>query len=131
MMHQFFNNPRVPRDPPRVIDVDEESELTSVISGETPTLDDGGEAPSIKALMRAQKAHDDAEFDLIVERILSDHRLKIGHTHFVLYEPYRPKRSKRDAWYWHPDQAKELIWTTKGNSADDHWPASPPQSQYN
>ena len=39
------------------IDVDNESELTSLESGDTPTLDDSAEHPSIKALDAAQAAN--------------------------------------------------------------------------
>jgi len=47
------------------IDVDTDSELTTLHTGDTPTLDDG-EHRDIMALDAAQEAHDHAEFDLIV-----------------------------------------------------------------
>ncbi len=99
------------------IELDNETEsdrLTTLESGETPTLDDG-ESPTIKALLAAQAAHDDAEFNLVVARMPSDHRIKVNGIHYVLYEPYRPCKSKRKAWYFKSDQAQELICTTKGD----------------
>lgn len=100
-------------DPAHLIDVDNDSELTSLYTGDTLTLDDG-EHPSIKALKAAQEAHDNAAFDLVVARMPSDHRVRYNGINYVLYDPYRLKRSKRLAWYWLPDQATELIRTTKG-----------------
>ena len=101
-------------DPRNLIELDNESDsdrLTTLQSGDTPTLDDG-ESPTIKALMAAQ---DDTTFNLVVARMPSNHRIKIGHTHYVLYDSYRPRKSNRKAWYWRGDQAQELIiWTTKG-----------------
>jgi hypothetical protein len=88
-MERFFNPTR---DSPMVIDDDQESILTSLISGETPTLDDGI-APSMKELERAQKAHDDAAFDLVIDCIPQEYKVKIGYTQYFKYDPYRPKRS--------------------------------------
>ena len=64
-IERFLN---IARATPRVIDLNEESEssdLTTLVSRETPTLDDR-EAPLIQALDRARIAHNDAEFDLAV-----------------------------------------------------------------
>ncbi len=72
--------------------------LTTLESGDTPTLDDG-ESPTIKALAAAQAAHDDAAFELVVARMPSNHRIRISHVHYVLYDPYRSRKSKRKAWY--------------------------------
>jgi hypothetical protein len=99
---------------PIILDNESDSDhLTTLESGDTPTLDDS-EAPSIKALNEAQAAHDDAAFNLVVARMPSDHRIKIGYTHYVRYNPYRSRKSKRKAWYWNADQAEELIITSKG-----------------
>jgi hypothetical protein len=79
-------------DPRNPIELDNESDsdrLTTLQSGDTPTLDDG-ESPTIKALMAAQ---DDTTFNLVVARMPSNHRIKIGHTHYVLYDSYRPRKS--------------------------------------
>jgi hypothetical protein len=77
------------------IDVDNDSELTSLHTRDTPTLDDG-EHPSIKALTAAQEAHDDAEFNLIVARMPSDHRLMINGlnlaTPFYQAQQLRPRK---------------------------------------
>lgn len=93
-------------------DDDDGSDLTSAVSGETPTLPDSGEAPSIRAL---QTAADDAAYDLALARIPSEHRVKIGVHYYVKYDTYRPKRSKKLAWYWHSSIAEELFCTTKEN----------------
>jgi len=95
------------------IDVDTDSELTTLHTGDTPTLDDG-EHRDIMALDAAQEAHDHAEFDLIVARMPSNHRLKVNGIQYIIYDPYRPKKSKRTSWYWNLTQAVELIQTTKG-----------------
>jgi hypothetical protein len=105
-------------DPAHTIELDNDTEsdcLTTLESGETPTLDDS-KSPTIKALVAAQATADDATFNLVVARMPSDHRVKIGHTHYVLYDPYRPRKSKRKVWYWKVDQAQELIWTSKGRA---------------
>jgi hypothetical protein len=99
------------------VELDNETQsdhLTTLESGETPTLDDG-ESPTIKALLAAKAARDDAEFNLVVARMPSDHRIKVNGIHYVLYDPYRPRKSKRRAWYFQSDQAQELICTTKGD----------------
>ena len=72
--------------------------LTTLESGDTPTLNDG-KSPTIKALAAAQAAHDDAAFELVVARMPTNHRIRISHVHYVLYDPYRPRKSKRKAWY--------------------------------
>lgn len=109
-LNRFFSSTR---DNPIPIEDDQESTLTSLVSGETPTLDDGI-APSMEELERAQKAHDDAAFKLVINRIPQDHKCKIGHTLYFKYDPYRPKRSHHNVWYWAPDQAEELVTITKG-----------------
>ena len=78
------------------------------MSGETPTLDDGI-APSMEELERAQKSHDDAAFKLVINRIPQDHKCKIGHTLYFKYDPYRPKRSHHNVWYWAPDGSGFII----------------------
>jgi hypothetical protein len=100
-------------DSAHAIDVDNDSELTPLYSADTPPLEDG-EHPPIRALAVAQQAHDDAEFDLVVARMPSDHRLRVNGINYVKYDPYRPRKSRRTVWYWLPDQATELIRTTKG-----------------
>jgi len=87
------------------IELDNETEsdrLTTLESSETPTLDDG-ESPTIKALEAAQRAADDAAFNLVVARMPSNYRLKVRGIHYVLYDLYRPRKSKRRAWYWESD----------------------------
>ena len=67
-------------DPAHTIELDNDTEsdcLTTLESGETPTLDDS-ESPTIKALAAAQAATNDATFNLVVARMPSDHRVKIG-----------------------------------------------------
>ena len=77
------------------IDIDSESDLTTLNSGETPTLP-GGEPVSIKALLTAQ---DNLEFELAYARLPTEHRLKVRGTKYCRYEPYKQKRSIKDAWY--------------------------------
>jgi hypothetical protein len=91
-------------------DSDNSSELTTLVSGDTPTLS-GQEKPSIRALF---EAHDDAAYDLAVAQILRDHRVQVKGVWYVRYEPYRNRRSRRSAWYWAKEQAEELIRTSKG-----------------
>jgi hypothetical protein len=91
-------------------DSDNGSELTTLVSGDTPTLP-GQEQPSIRALF---EAHDDAAYDLAVAQIPRDHRVQVKGIWYVRYEPYRHRRSRRSAWYWAKEQAEELIRTTKG-----------------
>jgi hypothetical protein len=93
------------------IELDKETEsdqLTTLKSGDTPTLDDSV-SPTIKALDAARKAADDAAFNLVVARMPSDHRIKVRGIHYVLYNPYRPRKSKRSAWYWAPVQGQEEV----------------------
>jgi hypothetical protein len=91
-------------------DSDNNSELTTLVSGDTPTLP-GQEQPSIRALF---EAHDDAAYDLAVAQIPRDHRVQVKGIWYVRYEPYRHRRSRRSAWYWAKEQAEELIRTSKG-----------------
>jgi len=94
---------------PPVIDLDaDDDDLTSLHSGETPTLP-SDEAPTIKALADAAT---EAEYQLCVGKIPRNHKVKIGSILYVQYEPYRPRNSKRTAWYW--KQGEELIRTNKG-----------------
>jgi hypothetical protein len=88
----------------------ETSNLTTFGSGNKPTLP-SDESPTIQALTAAK---DEAAYDLIYASIPREHRVKIYDVHYVKYEPYRSKRSKRNAWYWNPTQAQELIRVTKG-----------------
>ena len=83
-----------------IIDLDnilEDSHLTTLESGDTPTLDNDGESPTIHALNTAAS---DAAYDLVIGRIPQEHRLKILGIHYVNYDPYRLKRSKRTVWYF-------------------------------
>jgi hypothetical protein len=91
-------------------DCDNSSELTALVSGDTPTLP-GQEQPSIRALY---EAHDDVAYDLAVAQIPREHRLQAKGIWYVRYEPYRNRRSRRSAWYWAKEQAEELIRTSKG-----------------
>ena len=70
-------------------DSDNGSELTTLVSGDTPTLP-GHEQPSIRVLF---EAHDDATYDLAVARIPRDHRVQVNGIWYVRYEPYRHRRS--------------------------------------
>jgi hypothetical protein len=95
------------------LDLDDDDELTSLYSGETPTLP-SDEAPTIRALAQAAT---EAEYQLCVGKIPKEHKIKIGGILFIKYEPYRPRNSKRTAWYWkqgEEPQGEELIRTTKG-----------------
>jgi hypothetical protein len=90
--------------------ISESSTLTTLESGDTPTLE-SDEAPTIQALMTAC---DTAEYDLIVAKIPKEHRVKIAGLHYVLYDPYRPKKSKKTAWYWgNGSQGIEVIRTSQ------------------
>ena len=91
-------------------DDDAQSELTSLHSGETLTLP-ADEALIIKALFNTAN---DSEYDLYITQILRDHKLRINGVTYVKYDPYRPRKSKRSAWYWNPLQGEELIRTKKG-----------------
>lgn len=91
-------------------DSDDGLELTTLCSGDTPTLP-GQEQPSIRALF---EAHDDAAYNLAVAQIPRDHRIQVRGIWYVRYEPYRHRRSRRSAWYWDKEQAEELIRTSKG-----------------
>jgi len=53
----------------------------------------------MQELKRAKKAHDDAAFDLVINRIPQDYKVKIGHTQYFKYDPYRPKKSHYNVWY--------------------------------
>ena len=97
-MHTSPSLVRVTMDSEHPIDVDTNSELTSLYTGDTSTLDDG-EHPSIKALEAAQRAHDNTTFNLVVSRMPSDHRVKHNGINYVTYDPYRLKKSKRTIWY--------------------------------
>ncbi|KAF5120944.1 putative AC transposase [Metarhizium anisopliae] len=81
-------------------DSDNSSELTTLFTGDTPTLP-GQEQPSIRALF---EAHDDAAYDLAVAQIPRDHRV----------QQVKGIWSRRSAWYWAKEQAEELIRTSKG-----------------
>ena len=70
---------------------DAQSELTSLYSGETPTLS-ADEALIIKALLNAVN---DSEYDLYIAQILRDHKLRINSVTYVKYDLYRPRKSKR------------------------------------
>jgi hypothetical protein len=75
-----------PSNPP-VIDLDTDntqSELTSLHSGETPTLP-GEEAPIIKAL---ENAATDTEYELLVAQIPREYKIRISGTTFIRYNPY-------------------------------------------
>jgi hypothetical protein len=91
-------------------DTDTQSELTTLESGDTPTLP-SDESPTIQALFQA---HNDTAYKLALARIPTYHRIKLKGVHYVKYNPYRSKKSKRSAWYWHKDQAEELIRTSTG-----------------
>lgn len=94
----------------KVIDLDDDqSDLTTAVSGDTPTLP-GEESPTIQGLLTAK---DDASYDLLCAQIPSANRVKIRSVTYVKYDPYRIKKSKRSAWYW-GDQGEELIRVTKG-----------------
>jgi hypothetical protein len=103
---QPSSNPVIDLDPDD--NDDAQSELTSLHSGETPTLP-SDELPTIKAL---DQAATNTEYELCVARIPRDHKIKVGSVLYVRYDPYRPRNSKRTAWYW--DQGQELIRTKKG-----------------
>ena len=95
------------------MDVDttsENSALTTVISGETPT-DLFNEAPTLRAL---NDAKDDAAYEVLVASIPSRNKCQYGRINYVKVEPYRTKKSKKTAWYWNPALAEELIRTSKG-----------------
>jgi hypothetical protein len=72
--------------------------LTTLESSKTPTLDNN-KSPIIKALGAIQAAADDIVFNLVVARMPSDHRIKVQGIYYVLYDLYRPCKSKRRAWY--------------------------------
>ena len=91
---------------------DDQSELTTAVSGDTPTLP-SDESPTVQALFQAKE---DREYDRVYESIPLKHRIKVGPIRFVRYDPYRAKKSKRSAWYWQNGQAEELIRVTKGKS---------------
>jgi hypothetical protein len=76
-------------------DSDNQSELTTLYSGDTPTLP-GQEQPSIRALF---EAHDNATYDLAVAQIPRDDRIQVRGIWYVRYKPYRDRRSRRSAWY--------------------------------
>lgn len=95
------------------IDVDNSSEsstLTTLESGDTPTLF-ADELPTIQALLSTK---DDAAYEHLCASIPRAHRVKIKGIHYIRYDPYRSKKSKRNAWYWQKDQAEELIQISKG-----------------
>lgn len=65
------------RDTPITVDDDQDSTLTSLISGATPTLEDGIE-PSMQELVRATKAQDRAAYDLVINCIPHEFKVRIG-----------------------------------------------------
>ena len=79
----------------------ENSALTTVISGETPTD-------------LFNDAKDDAAYEVLVASIPSRNKCQCGRINYVKVEPYRTKKSKKTAWYWNPALAEELIRTSKG-----------------
>lgn len=98
--------------PDDVIQIDDDtastlSELTTAVSGETLAPSD--DAPSIRAI---KEAADDTAFEYAVAQLPQEHRIKIGRYRYILYNSYRPKKSKKKAWYW--SHGIELIGTTKG-----------------
>jgi hypothetical protein len=89
----------------------EGSGLTTAISGEILT-DPFNEAPTIQALINAK---DDAAYNALVASIPSRNKYRAPDgIEYVKMDPYRSKKSKKTAWYWHPALAEELIRTTKG-----------------
>jgi hypothetical protein len=72
--------------------ISEDSYLTTLKSGDTLTLDNDGESPTIHTLNTAAS---NAAYDLVIGRIPQEHRLKILGIYYVDYDPYRLKRSKR------------------------------------
>lgn len=127
MTHPFFvrrpglaSTPNTPTPTPtqsfESIDIDEFddgiSDLTTAVSGETPTLP-SDEPPSIRAINEAIKAADEVAFDLAVARIPQEHKVKIGQFWYIKYDFYRHKKSKKNAWYWE-GQGIEVICISKG-----------------
>ena len=98
-------------DPIINLDGDDDDDLTSVHTGDTPTLP-SDEGPTIKAL---DDAATEAEYQLCLGKIPREHKIKIGAILYVKYEPYRPRKSKRTAWYYRDGQGEELIRTNKGS----------------
>jgi len=64
---------------------DAQSELTSLYSGETPTLP-ADEVSIIKALFNIVN---DSEYDLYIIQILRDYKLRINSVTYVKYDLYR------------------------------------------
>src|SRR3954451_17933417 len=88
------------------------SSLSSANTGDTPTIF-SDESPSIQALLKAQN---ERAYHNALDKIPSDHKVKIADVYYVKYDHYRSKKSRRDEWYWKPEQAEELIRITKGSS---------------
>ena len=77
---------------PPVINLNtDDDDLTSLHSSETLTLFND-EALIIKALADAIT---EAEYQLYVDKIPRNHKVKIESILYVQYEPYRPRNSKR------------------------------------
>jgi hypothetical protein len=72
-----------------------QSELTSLYSNKIPTLS-SNEAPIIKAL---EIVAIDAEYNLLVAQILREYKICIYSITFIKYNLYRPRKSRRKAWY--------------------------------
>ena len=66
-------------------DDDAQSELTSLYSGETPTLP-ADEVSIIKALFNTVN---DSEYDLYIIQILRDYKLRINSVTYMKYDIYR------------------------------------------
>lgn len=94
-------------------DSDNESDLTTLHSGETPTLtpEPGTQRATLASL---NEAVDDATYDALYATIPREHKVKIGSIWYIKYEFYRSGTDKRRSWYMMPAQCTELIQSTKG-----------------
>jgi hypothetical protein len=70
--------------------------LITLESSDTLMLDNG-ESPTIRALDAVQAAADDTTFNLVIARMPFNYRIKVRGIHYVLYNLYRPCKSKRRA----------------------------------
>jgi hypothetical protein len=87
-LNRFFS---FTRDNPIPINNNQESTLISLISKEILMLNNDI-ALLMQELKRAKKAHDDAAFDLVINCIPQDYKVKIKHTQYFKYDPYKPKK---------------------------------------
>lgn len=111
----FINYYSTMASPSTAIDVDindNDSDLTTLNTGDTPTDPWSNDTPQIQAFHRA--LGNKIQYQQILDAIPGEHKVKVKTIRFIKYSPYRTPREIKDAWYWGPEQASELFRVTEG-----------------